>query len=129
MGNGPSRPDEITAEEQTRAKIIVSEEALIHLEQFRNREVLPQDDYPVDTFAGKGFFERNESKKVEEEIEKILKDHPVAINVPLACGAEQELVKKCYKVKNDKLECSGEVEEYLRCSKEALLSRLASIGS
>ena len=123
MGNSPSFPDEISRDQQTRATIVISPEAM----QLIQKPV--EDDYPVETFAGRGFFEKPEfnAEEVEAKARSILEKHPISKSEGPACVELEEEVKRCYKIKADQLECASEVENYLQCSKTSLFNRLASI--
>ena len=126
MGNGPSLPDEITREQQTRALIVISPEAMQLME---NKPV--EDDYPVDTFAGRGFFEKPKeefnAEEVQAKAEAILKKYPLPKNEGRVCLDLEEEVKRCYQIKADQLQCADQVDSFLQCSKASLFTRLASI--
>lgn len=129
MGNSLILPDEIS--EPTRATIVVSAEAMEYMEKVRKEEEAKiDDDYPVDKFAGKGFFEKPQDepdvREVQAKANRLLEEYPIAKPSQPACVKEEEIAKRCYQIKEDPLDCSNEVEQYLQCAKSSLLNRLAT---
>jgi len=131
MGLGPSLPDEIDASEVNHKTfpIVMTPEAM-EIVNRKNGKV--EDDYPVDKFAGKGFFQKKSDPSFEEvrvKAEELMREYPIAEEKQIPCAELEESVRRCYRSKGDKLDCDGEVEAFLQCSKASLFNRLASIGN
>lgn len=76
----------------------------------------PSPDIPSDIHRS---FETSRSEKQTEFDSK----YPKLPERPSACHAERDLLMKCYKDKEDILECREAVETYSRCAKSYSASR------
>jgi hypothetical protein len=137
MGGQNSRvQDEISAAEQDEvdAPIFLSKELLAKLSAGPPQVAQPDDDYPLETFAGKGFFdkpaepEKPATEIAEKRVDEILKrHHRLGVASERVCAAEEMAAKKCIEGKGEvSLDCAKPVEAFLQCSKDSLLGVLSS---
>ena len=120
-----------TAEDQDYGEppIFMTRELFLELSGRKEEKVsVPDDDYPIDTFAGKGFFSTEKNSEAKDKAEEILKKYPIPNldDIVDPCYNLESVARTCMQARESKIDCSEQVDAFLKCSKESLLNRLSS---